>query len=198
MNKAQHLHPAGFYLSKPRSSSSPPASWPRWRIPAFQKVRTNQQDKAVPLNNACQRRPALTSTTSRTASRPLSSPTCSGRHHTSRRFNSVANETYPTTFTQGAIVTIASVAAGTRNDRTMPTTRSTSRLCAKHSKSAYKFSALMSGLCNPLSTIILIETIGGKLTPSFTAAGFLVVSAGSGNCFLVVAEDNSSSVIVSR
>ena len=37
-------------------------------IPAFQKVRTNSQDKAV-LNNARRSPPAPTSTTSRTASR---------------------------------------------------------------------------------------------------------------------------------
>ena len=54
-------------------------------IPAFQKVRTNSQDKAV-LNNARQLSAAI------------------------KALNSVANETYPAGFTQGNTITILSVA----------------------------------------------------------------------------------------
>lgn len=81
-------------------------------IPAFQKVRTNSQDKAV-LNNARQLSAAadqyfLENGVSSVTISDLIGPTTY-----IKALNSVASETYPTGFTQGTTITIASV-AGTR------------------------------------------------------------------------------------
>src|SRR5580692_5253526 len=81
-------------------------------IPAFQKVRTSSQDKAV-LNNARQLSAAsdqyyLENGVSTVTLTDLLGPTSY-----IKALNTVANETYPTTFTQGVTVTIQSV-AGTR------------------------------------------------------------------------------------
>ena len=81
-------------------------------IPAFQKVRTNSQDKAV-LNNARQLSAGadqyyLENGVSTVVISDLLGPTSYVK-----ALNTVAKETYPTTFTQGVTVTIASV-AGTR------------------------------------------------------------------------------------
>jgi type IV pilus assembly protein PilA len=81
-------------------------------IPAFQKVRTNSQDKAV-LNNARQLSAAsdqyyLENGVSSVTLSDLLGPTSY-----IKALNSVANETYPTGFTQGITLTILSV-AGTR------------------------------------------------------------------------------------
>ena len=81
-------------------------------IPAFQKVRTNSQDKAV-LNNARQLSGAsdqyyLENGVSSVILSDLIGPTTYVK-----ALNSVANETYPVGFTQGQTITIASV-AGTR------------------------------------------------------------------------------------
>ena len=81
-------------------------------IPAFQKVRTNSQDKAV-LNNARQLSGAsdqyyLENGVSTCGQSDLIGPTTYVK-----ALNSVANETYPTNFTQGVTITINSV-AGTR------------------------------------------------------------------------------------
>ena len=78
-------------------------------IPAFQKVRTNSQDKAV-LNNARQLSAAsdqyyLENGVTSCVLSELLGPTAY-----IKALNSVANETYPTSFTQGITVTIASVA----------------------------------------------------------------------------------------
>ena len=81
-------------------------------IPAFQKVRTSSQDKAV-LNNARQLSAAsdqyyLENGVSTVTLTDLLGPTSYVK-----ALNTVANETYPTYFTQGITVTIQAV-AGTR------------------------------------------------------------------------------------
>src|SRR5476649_2666218 len=81
-------------------------------IPAFQKVRTNSQDKAV-LNNARQLSAGadqyyLENGVSSVILADLIGPTTYVK-----ALNSVAKEVYPVGFTQGQTVTIASV-AGTR------------------------------------------------------------------------------------
>jgi type IV pilus assembly protein PilA len=81
-------------------------------IPAFQKVRTNSQDKAV-LNNARQLSAGadqyyLENGVSSVLLSALIGPTTYVK-----ALNSVANEGYPAGFTQGQTVTITSV-AGTR------------------------------------------------------------------------------------
>jgi type IV pilus assembly protein PilA len=78
-------------------------------IPAFQKVRTNSQDKAV-LNNARQLSAAsdqyyLENGVSSVILSDLIGPTSY-----IKALNSVANESYPTGFSQGTTITISSVA----------------------------------------------------------------------------------------
>jgi type IV pilus assembly protein PilA len=78
-------------------------------IPAFQKVRTNSQDKAV-LNNARQLSAAsdqyyLENGVSSVILTDLVGPTTY-----IKSLNTVANESYPTDFTQGTTITINSVA----------------------------------------------------------------------------------------
>jgi type IV pilus assembly protein PilA len=78
-------------------------------IPAFQKVRTNSQDKAV-LNNARQLSAAsdqyyLENGVSTVTIGDLVGPTTYVK-----ALNSVALETYPTGFTQGTTITIQSIA----------------------------------------------------------------------------------------
>ena len=79
-------------------------------IPAFQKVRTNSQDKAV-FNNARQLSAAadqyyLENGVSTVALTALVGPTAYVK-----QLNTVANEAYPTTFTQGTTITITGVAS---------------------------------------------------------------------------------------
>ena len=78
-------------------------------IPAFQKVRTNSQDKAV-LNNARQLSAGadqyyLENGVSTVTLSDLIGPTTYVK-----ALNSVANETYPHDFTQGITITVQSVA----------------------------------------------------------------------------------------
>jgi type IV pilus assembly protein PilA len=78
-------------------------------IPAFQKVRSNSQDKAV-LNNARQLSAAsdqyyLENGVSTVILSDLLGPTSY-----IKALNSVANETYPAGFSQGTTITITSVA----------------------------------------------------------------------------------------
>ena len=78
-------------------------------IPAFQKVRTNSQDKAV-LNNARQLSAAsdqyyLENGVSTVTLSDLIGPTTY-----IKALNSVANETYPSGFSQGTTITINGVA----------------------------------------------------------------------------------------
>ena len=78
-------------------------------IPAFQKVRTNSQDKAV-LNNARQLSAAsdqyyLENGVSTVILSDLLGPTSY-----IKALNSVANEAYPAGFSQGTTITISSIA----------------------------------------------------------------------------------------
>jgi len=78
-------------------------------IPAFQKVRTNSQDKAV-LNNARQLSAGadqyyLENGVSTVALTDLIGPTSYVK-----ALNSVANEAYPAGFSQGTTITIGSIA----------------------------------------------------------------------------------------
>jgi type IV pilus assembly protein PilA len=80
-------------------------------IPAFQKVRTNSQDKAV-LNNARQLSAGadqyyLENGVSTVVLSDLIGPTTYVK-----ALNTVANETYPADFTQGTTITINSIAGG--------------------------------------------------------------------------------------
>jgi len=78
-------------------------------IPAFQKVRTSSQDKAV-LNNARQLAAAadqyfLENGVSSVLQSQLTGPT-----NYVKALNLVANETYPAAFTQAVTITVAGVA----------------------------------------------------------------------------------------
>ena len=81
-------------------------------IPAFQKVRTSSQDKAV-LNNARQLSAGADQYYLENGVSTVTLTDLLGPTSYVKALNTVANETYPTYFTQGVTVTIASV-AGTR------------------------------------------------------------------------------------
>src|SRR5580658_5431888 len=81
-------------------------------IPAFQKVRTSSQDKAV-LNNARQLSAGADQYSLENGVSTVTLTDLLGPTSYVKALNTVANETYPTTFTQGVTVTITSV-AGTR------------------------------------------------------------------------------------
>ena len=78
-------------------------------IPAFQKVRTNSQDKAV-LNNARQLSAAADQYYLENGVSTVGQTYLIGPTSYVKALNSVANETYPATFTQGITVTVAGVA----------------------------------------------------------------------------------------
>ena len=78
-------------------------------IPAFQKVRTNSQDKAV-LNNARQLSAGADQYYHENGVSTVTLSDLLGPTSYVKALNSVAKETYPTAFTQGITVTIASVA----------------------------------------------------------------------------------------
>ena len=81
-------------------------------IPAFQKVRTSSQDKAV-LNNARQLSAGADQYYLENGVSTVTLTDLLGPTSYAKALNTVANETYPTYFTQGITVTIQSV-AGTR------------------------------------------------------------------------------------
>lgn len=81
-------------------------------IPAFQKVRTNSQDKAV-LNNARQLSAASDQYYLENGVSTVSIYDLLGPTSYIKALNSVANEQYPAGFSQGTTITIGSV-AGTR------------------------------------------------------------------------------------
>jgi type IV pilus assembly protein PilA len=78
-------------------------------IPAFQKVRTNSQDKAV-LNNARQLSAGADQYYLENGVSTVTLTDLLGPTSYVKALNSVAKETYPTAFTQGITVTINSVA----------------------------------------------------------------------------------------
>ena len=81
-------------------------------IPAFQKVRTNSQDKAV-LNNARQISAGADQYYLENGVSTVTLSDLLGPTSYVKALNSVAKETYPQGFSQGTTITIASV-AGTR------------------------------------------------------------------------------------
>jgi type IV pilus assembly protein PilA len=81
-------------------------------IPAFQKVRVSSQDKAV-LNNARQLSAGADQYYLENGVSTVTLTDLLGPTSYVKALNTVANETYPTSFTQGVTVTIQSV-AGTR------------------------------------------------------------------------------------
>jgi len=78
-------------------------------IPAFQKVRTNSQDKAV-LNNARQLSAASDQYYLENGISTVTLSDLLGPTSYIKALNSVANETYPQGFSQGTTITITSVA----------------------------------------------------------------------------------------
>src|ERR1019366_1179110 len=81
-------------------------------IPAFQKVRTASQDKAV-LNNARQLSAASDQYYLENGISTVTLSDLLGPTSYIKALNSVANETYPQGFSQGTTITISAV-AGTR------------------------------------------------------------------------------------
>jgi type IV pilus assembly protein PilA len=78
-------------------------------IPAFQKVRTNSQDKAV-LNNARQLSAASDQYYLENGVSTVNVTDLIGPTTYIKALNSVAQESYPTAFTQGTTITITGVA----------------------------------------------------------------------------------------
>jgi type IV pilus assembly protein PilA len=79
-------------------------------IPAFQKVRTASQDKAV-MNNARQMAAAADSYYLESGASFAVSSNLIGATNYVKSLNTVANESYPTGYTQGVTVTVTNVAA---------------------------------------------------------------------------------------
>ena len=78
-------------------------------IPAFQKVRQASQDKAV-LNNARQLSAAADQYYLEYGGSTVGTVNLIGASNYVKALNTVAQETYPTTFTQGITITITGVA----------------------------------------------------------------------------------------
>jgi type IV pilus assembly protein PilA len=78
-------------------------------IPAFQKVRTASQDKAV-LNNARQMSAAADQYYLEAGASYAASADLVGATNYVKALNTVASETYPTDYTQGVTITIKNVA----------------------------------------------------------------------------------------
>ena len=78
-------------------------------IPAFQKVRQSSQDKAV-LNNARQLSAASDQYFLENGVSTVAQTSLVGASNYVKSLNLVANETYPTNYTQGVTITITGVA----------------------------------------------------------------------------------------
>ena len=78
-------------------------------IPAFQKVRTSSQDKAV-LNNARQLAAAADQYFLENGVSSVTQSTLVGSTNYVKSLNLVASETYPSGFTQGVTITISAIA----------------------------------------------------------------------------------------
>ena len=78
-------------------------------IPAFQKVRQSSQDKAV-LNNARQLSAAADQYFLENGVSTVAIAGLVGATNYVKAVNTVAGETYPTTYTQGITITIAGIA----------------------------------------------------------------------------------------
>jgi len=79
-------------------------------IPAFQKVRVASQDKAV-LNNARQMAAAADQYYLENGATWAASSSLVGATNYVKALNTVANESYPTNYTQGITITISGVAS---------------------------------------------------------------------------------------
>ena len=79
-------------------------------IPAFQKVRVASQDKAV-LNNARQMAAAADQYYLENGATWAASSSLVGATNYVKALNTVANESYPTNYTQGVTITIGGVAS---------------------------------------------------------------------------------------
>ena len=78
-------------------------------IPAFQKVRTSSQDKAI-LNNARQLAAAADQYFLENGVSAVTQGNLVGAANYVKALNLVANETYPASYTQGQTITVAGVA----------------------------------------------------------------------------------------
>ena len=78
-------------------------------IPAFQKVRTSSQDKAV-LNNARQLAAAADQYFLENGVSTVAQTNLIGATNYVKALNLVANETYPSAYTQGETITIVGIA----------------------------------------------------------------------------------------
>jgi type IV pilus assembly protein PilA len=78
-------------------------------IPAFQKVRQSSQDKAV-LNNARQLSAAADQYFLENGVSTVAQTSLVGSDKYVKAVNTVASETYPTSFTQGVTITITGIA----------------------------------------------------------------------------------------
>jgi type IV pilus assembly protein PilA len=78
-------------------------------IPAFQKVRANSQDKAV-LNNMRQLGAAADQYFLENGTSTAAIASLIGSSAYIKALNTVANETYPATFTQGITITVTGIA----------------------------------------------------------------------------------------
>eukprot|EP01035_Chromulina_nebulosa_P045483 gene45483-61626_t len=78
-------------------------------IPAFQKVRTSSQDKAV-LNNARQLAAAADQYFLENGVSTVSQGSLVGATNYVKALNLVANEAYPDAYTQGVTITVAGIA----------------------------------------------------------------------------------------
>ncbi len=78
-------------------------------IPAFQKVRQSSQDKTI-LNNARQLAAAADQYYLENGVSSVAQTSLVGASNYVKALNLVANETYPTNFTQGTTITVAGVA----------------------------------------------------------------------------------------
>lgn len=79
-------------------------------IPAFQKVRTASQDKAV-MNNARQMAAAADQYFLENGSSTANSVDLIGASNYVKSLGQVANETYPSAYTQGVTITITGIAS---------------------------------------------------------------------------------------
>ncbi len=77
-------------------------------IPAFQKVRTSSQDKAV-LNNARQMAAAADQYFLENGVSTVTQGNLVGASNYVKALNQVANETYPASYTQGITITVLGV-----------------------------------------------------------------------------------------
>ena len=78
-------------------------------IPAFQKVRTSSQDKAV-LNNARQLAAAADQYFLENGVSSVTQGNLVGAANYVKALNLVANETYPSAYTQGIAITVSGIA----------------------------------------------------------------------------------------